>query len=504
MGKGKSQVRGRWTTGGGSTVAVDRPPPSADERQADPRSNPGRDGRRVRPLVTVWIGLRRAVVASNWEMAKEVLATKDKALASRPLNAAGKYLGMDYTMLGFAPNGDYWRQGRKLTTLELLSPRQLELLKDVRAQELDLAMNDLYKHYNNSSGGTFKLVDMKAWCGDLGFNNILMAVVGKRYFGTNKSEDEVTARRFQKALIDFFIQSGKPVPSDAIPFLEWLDVGGHIRAMKKTAKELDSIATIWLKERRERMASGEPNGPARDFLDVMLNLKDQSHFTGLDPDSVMKATCLTLILAATDAMSTTLTWALALLVSNRHALKKAQEEIDAVVGKERKVNESDVKNFPYIWAIVKETLRMYPVFQTTGTHLAMEDCELGGYKVPKGTTVLVNLWKVQRDPTVWPEPLKFQPERFLTEKGEPDIKKGQNFEFIPFSGGRRKCPGGPFALQVIHLALARLLHEFDLTLPSDEPIDMTESLGLTNPKATPLQVLLTPASPSPSPVKVVI
>nr|KYP64565.1 Cytochrome P450 82A3 [Cajanus cajan] len=73
--------------------------------------------------------------------------------------------------------------------------------------------------------------------------------------------------------------------------------------------------------------------------------------------------------------------------------------------------------------------------------------------------------------------------------------RGQNFELIPFGSGRRSCPGMSFALQVLHLTLARLLHAFDFGTPSDQPVDMTESPGLTIPKATPLEVLLTPRLP---------
>ncbi|KAG9440737.1 hypothetical protein H6P81_020902 [Aristolochia fimbriata] len=445
------------------------------------------------PLVTLRIGLRRAVVASTWEMAKECLATSDKALASRPVSAAGKYLCFNYTLFGFAPYGHYWREIRKIATLELLSTRQLELLKHVRSTEVDVAMKDLYAQWIRNHKSPIK-VDLKEWSRDLGFNNIVMTVVGKRYFGCNMREDEAAvARKFQQALYDFFAQSGNPVPSDAIPLLEWLDIGGYIRAMKKTAKEMDSWASMWLKERRLRRLAGEDYGPDQDFLDVMLTQVDKSqHFWGHDPDTAIKSACLTMMLGGADTTSITLTWAFALLLNNPTVLKKAQEELDAQVGNEREANESDIKNLPYLRAVVKETLRLHPPVHITAAHEAMEDCVVGGYRIPAGTLVFVNMWKIQRDPVIWPDPLKFLPERFfLAKNSDLDITKGKNFGLIPFSAGRRMCPGGAFALQVLHLALARLLHEFDLKTPCDEPVDMTDSPGLSSPKATPLHVLLT-------------
>lgn len=173
-------------------------------------------------------------------------------------------------------------------------------------------------------------------------------------------------------------------------------------------------------------------------------------------------------------------------------LKKAQEELDLRVGMERQVDESDIKNLIYLQAIVKETLRLYPAGPLLGPREAFEDCTVAGHPVAAGTRLVVNIWKIQRDPRVWSNPSSFQPERFTTNHANVDVR-GQQFELIPFGSGRRSCPGVSFALQVLHLTLARLLHAFELANPLDhQPIDMTESPGLTIPKATPLEVLLKP------------
>ena len=103
----------------------------------------------------------------------------------------------------------------------------------------------------------------------------------------------------------------------------------------------------------------------------------------------------------------------------------------------------------------------------------------------------VHLPKLQQDPNAWEDPSEFQPERFLTSHKHVDIR-GQNFELIPFGSGRRICSGISFALQVTQLTLATLLHNFKIASPSNEPVDMTEKVGLTNQKATPLEVHLTP------------
>ncbi|KAL6212964.1 hypothetical protein ACLB2K_018179 [Fragaria x ananassa] len=228
-------------------------------------------------------------------------------------------------------------------------------------------------------------------------------------------------------------------------------------------------------------------------MDMMLSVLDDSilEFGGTTADTMNKATCLALILGGTDTTTVTLTWALSLLVNNPAVLKKAQNELDAKVGRNRQVNESDVKNLVYLQAIIKETLRLYPAVPLLAPHESTEDCTVGNYHVHAKTRLIVNVWKLHRDPNVRQVPCIFRPERFLSCLEDFDVR-GQNFELMPFGSGRRICPGISLALQVIELALAHLLHGFEITAPSDEPVDMSETVGLTNMKATPLQVLLKP------------
>ncbi|MBA0791015.1 hypothetical protein Gohar_015621 [Gossypium harknessii] len=202
-----------------------------------------------------------------------------------------------------------------------------------------------------------------------------------------------------------------------------------------------------------------------------------------------------LFLAGSDTTSITLTWILSNLMNNRHALKCAQEELDLKVGRDKWVQDSDIEKLVYLQAVVKETLRLYPPGPISVPHEASEDCSIGGYHVGKGTRVIVNLWKLHRDPQVWSNPDVFEPERFLTSHADVDVL-GQHFELIPFGSGRRSCPGITLALQMTHLTIASILQGFELSTPFGETVDMSEGLGITMPKATPLEVILSPRLPS--------
>ncbi|GMY11640.1 cytochrome P450 CYP82D47-like [Fagus crenata] len=444
------------------------------------------------PAFTLRLGSYRVLVLSSWEMAKECFTVHDKVFSTRPSITATKLLGYDFAMFGFAPYGPYWREMRKIATIELLSNHRLDMLKHIRASEVKTVIKESYKLcVSKGSAESRVLVDMKQWFGELTHNIASRMVSGKRYFGANADFDEDEALRCQKVMREFFYLFGVFVLSDAIPYLGWLDMNGYESRMKRTAKELDALIGGWLEEHKQKRLLDGKRKEEQDFMDVMLNTLEDAKISGFDADTINKATCLNLILSGSDSTMVTLTWTLSLLLNNSHVLQKAYDELDIHISKDRHVDESDITNLVYLQAIVKETLRLYPPGPVI-PRAAMEDCTLSaGYHIPADTRLMVNVWKIHRDEHLWPNPHKFQPERFLTSHKDIDVR-GQNFELIPFGSGRRSCPGISLALQVVHLTLASLLHSFEIAKPSNEDVDMTESAGLTILKATPLEVLLTP------------
>ncbi|KAK9073336.1 hypothetical protein SSX86_007660 [Deinandra increscens subsp. villosa] len=456
------------------------------------------------PAFNIRLGTRRAFVVSSWEVAKECFTVNDKALASRPKTAAVKHMGYNYAVFGFAPYTPFWREMRKIATLELLSNRRLEMLRDVRLTEISSGINELYGRWRENSYNPV-VVELNKWLEHMMLNIVVMMVAGKRYFGVGGGGDE--AERCQKAISDFFRLIGIFVVSDAIPFLWWLDLQGYEKQMKKTARDLDLVLGGWLDEHREKRRrrslldhvkqNGEGEG-VKDFIDVMLSLEDQGQLSDIehDSDTSIKSTCLALILGGSDTTAGTLTWAVSLLLNHPNVLRKLHHELDDHVGKHRHVDESDIKNLVFLQAIIKETLRLYPAGPLLGPREAVEDCTVAGYNVKAGTRLIVNIWKLQRDERVWSDPSEFQPERFMASDHQHVDLRGQQFVLMPFGSGRRSCPGVNFGLQVLHLTLARLVHSFDLGRPSDLPVDMTESPGMTIPKKMPLEVVLTPRLPS--------
>ncbi|KAG5252430.1 cytochrome P450 [Salix suchowensis] len=418
------------------------------------------------PVFSIRLGLRRTLVISSRESVKECLKTNDRKFLNRPSLAASKYMGYDDAFFGFHPYGEYWLEMRKIVTQELLSNRRLQLLMNVRVSEIDTCIKELYTTCSNGS----VLVDMSQWFSYVVANVMFRLLAGKRYCGGIAKESEA----FVRAIKEFF-------------YLR------HMKSMKRVAKELEHVVSGWLEEHLQRREAVNVRKEEKDFMDVML----ESLAVGDDPifgykrETIVKATALNLILAGVDTTSVTLTWALSLLLNHTEVLKRVQKEIDIHVGTTRWVEESDIKNLVYFQAIVKETLRLYPPGPLLVPRESLEDCYVGGYLVPRGTQLLVNAWKLHRDPRIWENPCEFGPERFLTSHGSIDVR-GKQFEYVPFGSGRRQCPGISSGLRMLHLTLSRLLQGFSFSTAMNAQVDMSEGLGLTLPKATPLEVVLAP------------
>lgn len=203
-----------------------------------------------------------------------------------------------------------------------------------------------------------------------------------------------------------------------------------------------------------------------------------------------------MITAGMDTTVISVEWAMAEIVRHPRVQEKIQEELDRVIGRDRIMLETDFPKLPYLQAVVKESLRLHPPTPLMLPHKASVDVKIGGYDVPKGSNIIVNVWAIARDPKLWKNPLEFRPERFLEE--DIDIK-GNDFRVLPFGAGRRICPGAQLGINLVTSMLGHLLHHFKWTLPEGtkpEDVDISEHPGIVTFMHTPLQAIATSRLPS--------
>ncbi|PKI45482.1 hypothetical protein CRG98_034137 [Punica granatum] len=213
---------------------------------------------------------------NTWEVAKECLTTNDQTFATRPTAVASKVLAYNYAMIGLTPMS---RTGGRFPRFRLSSCSQvtrIELLRHIRESEVLASVRGVYEQYKGKvdvGTGALRavLVDMKRWFGDITVKMVFRMIVG-RWFKDNSEGDE----KGRQALREFFDLMGRFIVSHGLPYLRWLDLGSHEKAMKRMAEELDQVVQGWLDGHKARRKLNEEAGGAKsteqDFMDVMLSI----------------------------------------------------------------------------------------------------------------------------------------------------------------------------------------------------------------------------------------
>jgi cytochrome P450 len=261
-------------------------------------------------------------------------------------------------------------------------------------------------------------------------------------------------------------------------------------AIRRSGAVMGRIVDDVIQARRD--GAGSETG---DLLDLMLNSTHPTTGGRLDPVNIRQQV-ITFIVAGHETTSGALSFALHYLTQNPDVLARAKAEVDALWGTSDNPEPAygDVAKLRYVRAVLDEALRLWPTAPGY-LRVARKDTVLGGrYRIKKGQWVLVVLPLVQRDPRVWPDPEKFDPDRFA-----PGQMKSRAHAYKPFGTGQRACIGRQFALHEAVLTLALILHRYDLAGENDYRLKISESITL-KPKGFRLGLKKRPASSRVQPV----
>ncbi|XP_020212857.1 flavonoid 3'-monooxygenase [Cajanus cajan] len=435
------------------------------------------------PLMHLCLGFVDVIVVASSSVAEQFLKIHDSNFSNRPPNAGAKYIAYNYQDMVFAPYGPRWRLLRKITSVHLFSGRAMEEFRHLREEEVGRLTRNL-------ASSDSKAVNLGQLLNVCTTNALGRVVIGRRVFDDGNGGCDHRADEFKAMVVELMVLAGVFNIGDFIPSLEWLDLQGVQAKMKKLHKRFDAFLTSIVEEHKSSSSKSEKH---KDLLSTLLSLRNVPDDDGNQlTDTEIKALLLNMFTAGTDTSSSTTEWAIAELIRNPRILAQVQQEMDRVVGRERNVKEEDLAHLPYLQAVIKETFRLHPSTPLSLPRVASESCEIFGYHIPKGATVLVNVWAIARDPKEWADPLEFRPERFLPGGEKPDVDvRGNDFEVIPFGAGRRICAGLSLGLRMVQLLTATLAHSFDWELENGlnpEKLNMDEAYGLTLQRAVPLLV----------------
>ncbi|XP_037482742.1 indole-2-monooxygenase-like isoform X2 [Triticum dicoccoides] len=405
------------------------------------------------------LGVVPTFVVSSPRAAEAVLRTHDHMMASRPRSLVNDIIMYGASDVAFAPYGEYWRQARKLATTHMLSAKKVSI---VMAKISDAA----------AVGGT---LDMSELLRSFAYDMACRIVSGESFLKQRRSKlCQDLANDTSRLLGGFNVEEYFPILTR---------VGVLKRAVCAKAER---VRHRWADLLEELIDDHESKGKSTfdhkggDFLDILLSAQEEY---GLTRDHI-KALLTDVFFGLTNTSSNTLEFTLAELMRRPCLMRKLQDEVRSIVplGQET-VSETDIDKMTYLRAVIKESLRLYPVAPFLPPHLAMGDCNVVGYMVPAGTHILVNVWAIGRDSNSWEDAEEYMPERFIDEGSAVHVNfKGNDFQFLPFGAGRRMCPGINLGITNIELMLANLMYHFDWELPAGverKDVDMAEVFGLT-------------------------
>ncbi|XP_066271573.1 cytochrome P450 2U1-like [Branchiostoma lanceolatum] len=279
---------------------------------------------------------------------------------------------------------------------------------------------------------------------------------GKRY----DYEDE-TFRELSEAVFTVTEKATAGLVINVFPLLRFVPVvnRAYIGVLKANFKVQNEIR----KEISRHLEKLDRENP-RDFIDFcLLELEQQKCVDGLTEENVVYM-AEDLFMAGTETTANTLLWSLLYMTLNPDIQDKVQEELDTVVG-ECLPTLSHRSQLPYVNACLLEVMRIRSVAPFF-FHATTQDTTVQGFDIPKGTRIMINLYSLHLDPAYWPDPDRFDPERFLDAEGNV-LNKPESF--LPFSGGRRVCLGEQLARMELFLFFSTLLQSFTFQTPEGAP-----------------------------------
>ncbi|KAK9276596.1 hypothetical protein L1049_006131 [Liquidambar formosana] len=385
------------------------------------------------PIYKLRLGTKLCVVLSSPDLIKEVVRDHDVTFANRDPTVAASVFSNGGTDNAFAPYGSNWRMLLKILARQMLSHANLDASYALRRHEVRKAIRVV-------CGKIGKPIDV----GKVTFSTVVNATGSMVWGGMldgEKGSDQ--SGGFRAVVSELMVLLAKPNVSDFFPVLARLDIQGVERKTKKVTRWIERIFYFKVDQRMKMdMDEGEGSGKGegKDFLQFLLQLKEQEATGTSITLAQIKALLADIMSGGIDTTASTAEWVMAEIIRHPRVMMKVHEELTNVVGENNNVEEFHIPKLVYLRAILKGALRLYPVAPLLIPRCPNKSCTVGGYTIPEGTRILVNVWAMHRDPNVWDSPLEFRPERFLTHTTKLDYM-GNVYEYLPFGSGRRICPG---------------------------------------------------------------
>ncbi|XP_036590750.1 cytochrome P450 2C42-like isoform X2 [Trichosurus vulpecula] len=408
------------------------------------------------PVFTLQLGFERVVVLHGYQAVKEALIDHGDKFADRALKPLFELVSKGLGII--VSNGERWKQIRcfSLRTLRNFGMGKKSIEERVQ-EEAKYLVEELKKTKGLPCDPTFIL-----GCAPC---NVICSIIFQKHFDYKDQKFLFLMKLLNentKILSSPWIQVYNSFPS----LVHYLP-GSHHKAIKN----IHLLHEFILEEVKEHQSSLDSSNP-RDFVDCFLMKMEQEKQQPQSEFNIenLVHTASDLFAAGTETTSTTLRYGLLLLLKHPEITGKMHEEIDHVIGRDRRPCMEDRNKMTYTNAVVHEIQRYIDLVPTNLPHAVSEDVQFREYIIPKGTTIIPLLSSVLYDDEEFPNPDKFDPGHFLDKSGK--FKKSDYF--MPFSAGKRICAGESLARMELFLFFTTILQNFSLKSPID-PKDIDTS-----------------------------
>ncbi|KAI0718516.1 cytochrome P450 [Cerioporus squamosus] len=389
------------------------------------------------------------ILLGTQQAALDLLERRSAKFSDRRFSVMADLTGFSW-FFAVNPYGAKWRKARR-AFLETMSPNVVAQYRSVgeRAVRRYLLrlLEDPAKYRSNA-------LHM--------YNATIIAVAyGLDVHAKSENDKYVKiAEQTMKSFHEAFTLEGSPV--EQFPTLKHFPSWFPLASFKRKLPQWSADARRLRDEPWEAALKALNEGMAAPSMASVLTCEANTE----EEVEIAKGACASAYAAGADTMFATFNMFIAAMVLFPETQRLAQAELESVIGPDRLPTIRDKAQLPYVSALLVEVYRWQPVVPTGVPHLAMEEDEYRGYRIPRGAVMLPNPWAYSRDPLVYPDPDEFKPERNLKD-GKLDIGEGDPAAFV-FGYGRRICPGRHLAEEMLFTTVASMLHCFDISGPRDK------------------------------------
>ncbi|KAF9069856.1 cytochrome P450 [Rhodocollybia butyracea] len=429
------------------------------------------------------LGGTRTIVIGRHQAAIEIMEKHGADISDRPTSiAAGETLSGGMRVL-LTRSGDKFKKLRKALQSHL-QPKSITSYHPVLTQTARQLMLDIIDERNDKThtgSGTAASVSTRHQDHARRYAAAVVMALAYGKVPQGCEDPEVQAVNRCLTRLGYAMRPGA-WKVDVLPFLKFIP--GYLNELKLGHQEELGLFKSQLQEVREKMVRHIPASFGKYLIEQQPSLGLSDNETAYLAGSMFGA--------GSDTSASAISVALMAATSYPETQKLIQDELDAVVGRGRPPLFSDQDSLPQTMAFVQESFRWRPVTSGGFPHRATKDVIWQNYLIPKGSTVIGNVWSVGRDPDIFPDPERFDPQRWIVKDESGKMKLRDDLKSYPFGFGRRVCPGQHMATASTFINLALVLWAFNISSDPKKPIDTYAFTESANAHPMPFNIVFTP------------